>query len=90
MTHMFWPGRHPEPSTLISSDVLCLYALYFCLSLHLPVSLQVVNSAIVPDSYGALGLLAVPINVLREQELERVSGYKYEGLLINPMQCFLE
>lgn len=35
--------------------------------------LQVVNSRIVPNSQGELGLLAVPIGVLREQEAERVS-----------------
>lgn len=31
------------------------------------------NSRIVPDSHGALGLLAVPLGVLRDQEIQRVS-----------------
>lgn len=34
------------------------------------------SSRIVPDSFGALGLLAVPIGVLREQEIKRVSDKK--------------
>lgn len=67
----------------------CAFMSYISVSLHLPVSLQVVNSTIVPNSQGALGLLSVPINVLREQELERVSGYKCGGLLINSMPCLL-
>uniref|UniRef100_A0A7N6F7A8 Chromosome transmission fidelity protein 18 homolog n=1 Tax=Anabas testudineus TaxID=64144 RepID=A0A7N6F7A8_ANATE len=32
---------------------------------------KVVDSRVVPNSYGSLGLLAVPIGVLREQEAER-------------------
>lgn len=40
------------------------------------VCLQVASSRIVPDSFGALGLLTVPIGVLREQEIKRVSHKK--------------
>ena len=35
--------------------------------------LQVVDTRVAPNSQGALGLLAVPISVLREEEAERVS-----------------
>uniref|UniRef100_A0A8D2ZMH9 Chromosome transmission fidelity protein 18 homolog n=1 Tax=Scophthalmus maximus TaxID=52904 RepID=A0A8D2ZMH9_SCOMX len=35
---------------------------------------KVVDSRLAPNSQGALGLLAVPISVLREQEAERVSS----------------
>ncbi|XP_014835127.1 PREDICTED: chromosome transmission fidelity protein 18 homolog [Poecilia mexicana] len=34
---------------------------------------KTVNSRILPNSHGALGLLALPVRVLREQEAERVS-----------------
>lgn len=33
----------------------------------------------IPDSYGALGLLAVPIRMLRAQEEERVSDLPLIG-----------
>lgn len=36
-------------------------------------SLQTADSRIVPNSQGGLGLLAVPIGLLREQEADRVS-----------------
>uniref|UniRef100_A0A096LX22 CTF18, chromosome transmission fidelity factor 18 homolog (S. cerevisiae) n=1 Tax=Poecilia formosa TaxID=48698 RepID=A0A096LX22_POEFO len=36
-----------------------------------PPTLQTVNSRILPNSHGALGLLALPVRVLREQEAER-------------------
>ena len=35
----------------------------------------------VPDSLGSLGLLAVPIGVLREEEADRVSVRAAVGLL---------
>lgn len=38
-----------------------------------PPTLQTLDTRIVPDSYGGLGLLALPIRALREQEFERVS-----------------
>uniref|UniRef100_A0A7N8WTK5 Chromosome transmission fidelity protein 18 homolog n=1 Tax=Mastacembelus armatus TaxID=205130 RepID=A0A7N8WTK5_9TELE len=44
---------------------------------------KVVCSRMVPNSQGALGLLAVPIGVLREQEAERVS----DQLITNVNSC---
>ncbi|MEQ2199543.1 hypothetical protein XENOCAPTIV_002140, partial [Xenoophorus captivus] len=42
-----------------------------CASHYFPLTLQTVESRIVPNSDGGLGLLALPIRALREQEAER-------------------
>lgn len=54
--------------------------------LSIAVCLQVVNSRTVPESHGALGLLAVPIGVLRDQEAQRVSD---NNLQLNPVIMFV-
>lgn len=60
-----------------TSRVTCLFLLYIymcvCMSVCVSLSLQVVESRFVPNSHGGLGLLALPIGVLREQESEKVS-----------------
>lgn len=58
----------------MASVVPCLYIV----CLHLLLSLQRVDSRILPNSHGALGLLALPISALREQEAERVSGSHHQ------------
>lgn len=66
-----------------TSSVMCLFLLYICIfCINLCVwlcvyvcvclSLQVVESRFVPNSHGGLGLLALPIGVLREHEAEKV------------------
>lgn len=63
------------PPTFLLLYSSCLVS---CFSFSIPVCLQVANSRIVPDSLGSLGLLAVPIGVLREQEIQRVSANKLQ------------
>ncbi len=68
VTQTFW-------ATYITSGVQCLYMLHLCISLCVCLCLQIVGSRMLPNSQGELGLLAVPIGVLREHEAERVSDH---------------
>lgn len=70
-------------------SVLRLCRLYLgVISQWFPLFLQVVKSRMMPNSYGGLGLLAVPIGILREQEAERVSHTSPAQLILSMQSVY--